>query len=107
MVDTRGNPSPARLSVRITQDSMSAGAGDPLGQTQTSAKKLWQPLVSNVSGKINNISGAIINISDSLSNEQNLMASFNALMKKFTPLVKIGDEVAKVRSSVSFLHWTI
>jgi phage-related minor tail protein len=94
LVDRKGNPSPAKLSVRITQDSTSAVAGDALEQAQTFAQKLSQPLVSNVSD-------AFTNISDTLSNQQNLVTSFNALMKKFEPLVKIADEVAKVRSSVS------
>jgi hypothetical protein len=94
LVDRNGNPSPAKLSVRITQDSASAVAGDALEQTKTSTLKLSQPIVSDVSG-------AFTNISDTLSNEQNLVTSFNALMKKIEPLVKIADEVAKVRSSVS------
>ena len=84
---------------------MSAVAGDTLEQTQTSAKKLWKPLVSNVSDTFTNVSDKFTNISDSLSNQQNLVTSFNALMKKFEPLVKIGDEVPMVRSSVSFLLW--
>ena len=94
MVDRNGNPSPAKLSVRITQDSASAVAGDALEKTKTSAQKLSQPIVSDVSG-------AFTDISDALSNQQNLITSFNALMKKFEPLVKIADEVAKVRPSVS------
>jgi hypothetical protein len=63
-------------------------------QAQTSAKKLSQPLVSNVPD-------AFTNISDTLSNQQKLVASFSALMKQLEPLVKIGDEVAKVCSSAS------
>ena len=94
MVDKKGNPSLAKLSVRITQDSASAIAGDALEQTQVSAQKLSQPLVSNVSDNVTNIS-------DTLSNQQKLVASFNALMKTFKPLVKIADEVSKVRSSIS------
>ena len=95
MVDRKGNPSPAKLSVRITQDSTSAIAGDALEQTNTSTQKLSHPIVSD-------LSGAFTNISDNLPNQQNLVLTlFNGLMKKFEPLVKIADEVAKVRSSVS------
>jgi hypothetical protein len=94
LVDKKGNPSPAKLSVRITQDSASAVAGDALDQTKTSAQKLLQPIVSDVSD-------VFTNISDTLSNQQKLVTSFNSLMKKFEPLIKIADEVAKVRSCVS------
>ena len=94
MVDRKGRPSPATLSIQITQDSTSAVAGNALEQTKTSAQKLSQPVVSDVSG-------AFTNIPDTLSNQQSLVTLFNALMKKFEPLVKIADEVAKVRSSVS------
>ena len=96
MVDRKGSPSPAKLSVRITQGLTSAVAGDALEQTKTFAQKLSQPVVSDVSG-------AFTNISDTLSNQQSLVTSFNALMKKFEPLIKIADEVAKVRSSVPSL----
>jgi hypothetical protein len=94
LVDRKGNPSLAKLSVRIIQDSTSTAAGDALEQAQTSAKKLSQPLVSTVSD-------ALTNTSDTLSNQQKLVTSFSALLKKFEPLIKIADEVAKVRSSVS------
>ena len=90
LVDREGNPSPAKLSIRITQGSTSAVAGSALELAQTFAQKLPQPLVSTAS----------TNMSDTLSNQQKLLTSFNALLQKFEPLVKIGDEVAKVRSSV-------
>ena len=94
LVDRKGNPSPAKLSVQITQGSTSTVAGDALEQAQRFAQKLSQPLVSNVSD-------AFTNMSDTLSNHKKLVISFNALMKRFEPLVTIADEVAKVRSSVS------
>jgi hypothetical protein len=94
LVDRKGNPSAAKLSVRITQDSISTAAGDALEQAQTSAQNYSQPLVSTVSG-------ALTNLSDTLSNQQKLVTSFCDLLKKFEPLIKIADEVAKVRSSVS------
>jgi hypothetical protein len=96
LVDGKGNPSPAKLSVRITQGSTPAVAGNALEQTQTLAQKLPQLLVSNVSD-------TFTSISDTLSNQQKLLTSFNALMMKFEPLIKIADEVAKVRSLVSSL----
>jgi hypothetical protein len=97
LIDRKGNPSPAKLSVRITQDSTSAVAvaGDTLERAKTSATGLSQPLISK-------LSDALTDTSDTLSNQQNLVTSFNTLMKKFEPLVKIADEVAKVRSSFSF-----
>ena len=94
MVDGKGNPSPAKLSVRVTQDSTLAAAGDALEKTHTFAQKLSQPLISNVPD-------ALTNMSDTLSNQQMLVTSFNSLMKNFEPLIKIADEVAKVCSSVS------
>lgn len=96
LVDTKGNQSAAKLSVRITRDSDAAVAGNALKQAQTSKQKLLQPSVSKVSD-------ALINTSDTLSNQRNLVASFTSLMKKVEPLVKIGDEVAKVCSSVPSL----
>ena len=94
MVDRKGNPSPAKLSVRVTQDSTLAAAGDALEQAHTFAQKLSQPLISNVPD-------ALTNMSDTLSNQQMLVTSFNSLMKNFEPLIKVADEVAKVCSSVS------
>ena len=94
MVDSKGGPSPARLSVQIIQSPTSTVAGGALEQAQTFAQKLSHPLVSHASD-------AFTNISDMLSNQQKLVTSFNALMKRFEPLVKIADEVAKVRSAVS------
>ena len=95
MIDRKGNPSPARLFVRITHGSTFAAAGDALEQAKTSATGLSQPFISK-------LSDALTDTSNTLSNQENLVASFNTLMKKFEPLVKIGDEVAKVRSSFSF-----
>jgi phage-related minor tail protein len=94
-VDKKGNPSAVQLSVRVTQDSTSSAvAANAIQQAQTSAQQLSQPLVSTMSD-------AFADISDTMSNQQNLVTSFNALMKRLEPLVKIGDEVAKVCSSVS------
>ena len=93
-VDRKGNPSSAKLFVRIAQDSTSVAAGDALERAKMSANELSHPLISN-------LSDAVTNISDTVSNQQDLVTSFSGLMNKLTPLVKIGDEVAKVRSSVS------
>jgi len=92
--DNKGNPTLARLSVRVTQDSMSAVVGDAVEQAQTSAPKLLQPLVAYASNVVTNAANAV-------SNQQNLITPFEALMNKLGVLVKIGDEVAKVCSSVS------
>ena len=94
MVDRKGNPCPAKLSVRITQDPTSAVASDALEQAQTFAQKLSEPFVSKVSDALTDMSGT-------LSNQKILVTSFNGLMKKFEPLIKIAGEVAKVRCSVS------
>jgi hypothetical protein len=94
LVDRKGNPSLAKLSIRITIDSTFAVAGDALEQSQAFAQKLSQPLVAD-------ISDTLTNISDTVSDQQKLLTSFSALMKKLEPLVKIADEVAKVRSAVS------
>ena len=93
LVNKEGNPSPARLYIRITRESISAVAGDALEQAQTFAQKLSQPLISNASD-------AFTNISDTLSHQQKLITSFDALLMQFKPLVKIGDEIAKVCSAV-------
>ena len=100
MVDIDGNPTPARLYVRVTQDSASIVAGDAIKQAQSSAGQLLQPLVSNVSD-------AVTNFSDTVVNQQNLVTSFDALMKQFAPLVKIGDEIAKVCSVSSSLLYDL
>src|ERR1700677_5137804 len=78
------------------QESTSAVAGGAVEQSKTSAQKLSQPLVVNASNAVSNISSPV-------SNQQNLVTSFDALMKKLGGLVKVGDEVAKVCSSVSSL----
>ena len=93
LVNKEGNPSSARLHVRLKQDSISAVAGDAVEQAQTSSRKLSQPLVSNVSG-------AFASISDTLSHQQKLVTSFDALLMQVRPLVKIGDEISKVCSPV-------
>jgi hypothetical protein len=90
LVDKEGNPSAARLYVRVTQDSMSAVADDAMEQAQSA--KFPQPLDSHVF--------------DALSDQQSLVTSFGAVLKLIKPLVKIGDEIAKVCSLV-FLYWTI
>ena len=87
LVDKRGNPSLARLYVRVIRDSISAVAGDAVKQAQTSAKKVTRPLISDVP--------------DGLSDQQILITSFDALLKQFKPLVKIGDEIFQVCSLFS------
>ena len=94
MIDKKGNPSPAKLSLRIIEASTSTVAGNALEQAQTSKAKLSQPLISKVSD-------ALTTTSDAWSNQQKLITAFTSLMEKFKPLVKIGDEIAKVRSSLS------
>jgi hypothetical protein len=96
LFDKKGNLSLAKLSLRITQNSTSAVAGDALERAKTSATEFSQPLISKMSD-------ALIDTSDTISNQENLVASFDTLMKKFQPLVRIGDEVAKVNSFVSSL----
>jgi hypothetical protein len=99
-VNNKGNPSPARLSVRVTHDSTSAVAGNAVGRAHVSVQKLIGPVV------VATVSNAATNISNTVSNQQNLITSFESLMKKVGVLVKIGDDVAKVCSSVSnpWLH---
>jgi hypothetical protein len=94
LVDKKGSPIPARLSVRVMQDSTSAVAGSAVEQAQASAQKLSRPLVVNASD-------ALTNISNTVSNQQNIVTTFDALMKKLEVVVKIGDEVARVCFSVS------
>jgi hypothetical protein len=84
LVDKEGNPSAARLHVRVTQDSMFAVANDVMEQAQSS--KFPQPLDSHVF--------------DALSDQQSLVTSFGTVLELIKPLVKIGDEVAKVCSLV-------
>ena len=92
LVDKEGHPSAARLYVRVTQDSISAVAGDAVKQAQTSAKKLSRPHVSD--------------LSDTPLDKHRLVTSFDALLTRFKQLVKIGDEIAKVCVPV-FCHVTI
>jgi hypothetical protein len=80
LVDKEGNPSAARLHVRVTQDSMFAVANNVMEQAQSA--KFPQPLDSHVF--------------DVLSDQQSLVTSFDAVLKHIKPLVKIGDEIAKV-----------
>jgi hypothetical protein len=94
LVDKKGNQNPARLYLRVTQDSISAVAGHAVEQAQTSVKKLSRPLASNVAD-------ALLD-----TNKQSLVTSFDALLMHLKPLVKIGDEIAKVCSPV-FLPVTI
>ena len=89
----KGNPSPARLAVLLTQDTTFAAAGDAVEQARASARKLIGPVVATVSN-------AATNISNTVSSQQSLITPFEALMKKIGVLVKIGDEVAKVCSLV-------
>ena len=93
LVDKKGNACPVRLSVRVTQDLTSAMAGGAVEHAQKSAQNLSRPLVVNASD-------ALTSISNTSSNQQNIVTSFDALMKKIEVLVKVGDEVAKVCSSI-------
>jgi len=94
LVDMKGNPSPARLSVRVTQHSTSAIAGSAVEKAQVAAQKLLAPIV------VANVSHAITNAVNAISNQQSLITPFEALVNKLGVLVKIGDEIAKVCSSV-------
>jgi hypothetical protein len=85
LVDKDGNPSAARLYVRVTQDSMSAVADHAVELAQASAK-FPRPLDSYVFG--------------TLLDKQSLATSIGAVLKLIKPLVKIGDEIAKVCSLV-------
>ena len=84
LVDKDGNPTAARLYVRVTQDSMSAVADGVMNQTLST--KFPRPLDPPVF--------------DAMSNQQTLVTSFEAVLKLIKPLVKIGDEIAKVCSLV-------
>ena len=84
LVDKEGKPSSARLYVRVTQDSISAIAGDAVEQAQSSAKKLSRPFIPDVSATV--------------LDKQSLVTSFDTLLMQFKPLVKIGDEISKVCS---------
>ena len=84
LVDKDGNPTAARLYVRVTQDSMSAVADGVMDQALST--KFPRPLDSHVF--------------DAMSNQQTLVTSFEAVLKLIKPLVKIGDEIAKVCSLV-------
>ena len=84
LVDKDGYPTPARLYVRVTQDSMSAVADGVMDQALST--KLPRPLDSH--------------IFDAMSNQQSLVTSFEAVLKLIKPLVKIGGEIAKVCSLV-------
>jgi hypothetical protein len=94
LVDKRGNLNPAQLSIRVSQESTSAVAGGAVEQAQVSVQRLSQPLVANMADTLTNVSITV-------SNQQNLITSFDALMQRLGVLVKVGDEVAKVCSSVS------
>ena len=96
LVDKKGHPSKGRLYVRVTQGSTLVVAGDAIEQAGLPVKKLSPPIIPDASD-------AFTNISNTLSDQQKLITSFNALMKNFKVFVKIVDEVAKVRSSLSFL----
>ena len=84
LVDKEGNPSAARLHVRVTQDSMFTIANDVMEQAQSS--KFPQPLDSHAF--------------DALSDQRSLVTSFGTVLELIKPLVKIGDEIAKVCSLV-------
>ena len=85
LVDKEGNPSAARLYVRVTQDSISAVADGAMEQAQTSAK-FPQALDTHVY--------------DALSDQQGLVTTLGFVMKLIKPLIKIGDEISKVCSLV-------
>ena len=84
LVDKKGNPTAARLYLRVTQDSMSAVADDVMEQAQST--KFPQPLDSHVL--------------DAMSDQQTLVTSFGSVLNLIKPLVRIGDEIAKVCSLV-------
>jgi hypothetical protein len=69
---------------------MSTVASDALKEAQMEAQKLSPPVA--------NVSDAVTNAVDAISNHQELITSF---MKKLGILVKVGDEVAKVCTSLS------
>jgi hypothetical protein len=98
LIDKGGNPNASRLSIRITQDSMSVIAGCAMEQAQAKTESLTQPFVANAAN-------TLTAVPDAVSNQQNLITMFDALTIKFGALLKLGDEVAKVWSAVSFRLW--
>ena len=86
LVNKEGNPTPARLYVRVMHDSMSAVASDVMEQAQS----------ANVSRPLDT------HVFDALSDQQSLLASFGAVLKLIDPFIKIGDEIAKVCTLVSY-----
>jgi hypothetical protein len=93
LIDEEGNPSAGQLSIRVTQDSTAAIAGDAVEEAQARTRSMTQPPVADAAK-------ALTAISDTVSNQQNLITSFDALVNKLGVLVKIGDEVAKVWFSI-------
>ena len=80
LVDKEGNPSPARLYVRVTQDSMTTVADHAMEQAQSA--EFSRVLDSQVL--------------DALSDKRSLATSIGAVLKLIKPLAMIGDEIAKV-----------
>jgi hypothetical protein len=96
LADKKGNPSPAQLSVRVIQDSMSAVAGVAVDQrAQASAQKLTGLVV------VATAPNAATDISNAVSNQQNIITPFESFMKKIGILVTIGDQVSKACPSIS------
>jgi hypothetical protein len=89
LFDEREDRSAAGLSIRVTQDSMSAVAGTVVEQAQTAARKLSHSLV------VAKVSDAVTNAADAALNQQNLITSFDALMKKLGVVVNAGDELRR------------
>jgi hypothetical protein len=90
LTDKKGNPSTGRLTIRITQQSMTVVAGTAVEQALLFGTNRPQPLA------INNMPNAVTDLTDAASNQQKLVTSFGSLLDKVGILVSVGDEVAKV-----------
>jgi hypothetical protein len=89
LVGKQGDLTTGRLTVQIEEKSVSA-IGAAVTETQASSQKISQPLVSGVADKAANLPNVV----------SNQVTNFDVLLNKMGVLIKIGDEVAKVWSTL-------
>ena len=92
LTNEKGNPTTGRLTVRIAQKSIAA---------VDAVIQQVQPLAQNLSRPAANITDTVTNVTDTIANQHTLITSFESLLAKVGVLLKVGDEVAKVCSSLS------
>ena len=95
-MDGKGAPGSGRLAIRISEASGNSAAATAVGQARAVEQSLSPPPTAD----------ALTTLTNTVENQSDLAKSITSLLAKVEILVKVGDELAKVRLSLSLHHYS-